>query len=100
MLIIVWGKVWKGVDIAKRCVGGRGRLLGDRAGGGGRKRWDDIEGEERCKGPSLGDKWAWSPNQQGAPHNSPKVPGLARKCWAGQEGRLFTSSSVLRDRAI
>lgn len=90
----------EGSGYSQEMCRGRGRLLGDRAGGGGRKRWDDIEGEERCKGPSLGDKWAWSPNQQGAPHNSPKVPGLARKCWAGQEGRLFTSSSVLRDRAI
>lgn len=90
----------EGSGYSQEMCRGRGRLLGDRAGGGGRKRWDDIEGEERCKGPSLGDKWAWSPNLQGAPHNSPKVPGLARKCWAGQEGRLFTSSSVLRDRAI
>lgn len=90
----------EGSGYSQEMCRGRGRLLGDRAGGGGRKRWDDIEGEERCKGPSLGDKWAWSPNQQGAPHNSPKVPGLARKCCAGQEGRLFSSSSVLRDRAI
>lgn len=90
----------EGSGYSQEMCRGRGRLLGDRAGGGGRKRWDDIEGEERCKGPSLADKRAWSPNQQGAPHNSPKVPGLARKCCAGQEGRLFSSSSVLSDRAI